>query len=180
MSTLQEKYTKTVKEALKEKLGVKNPMAVPHVSKIVVNTGIRGAVLDKKNVQSAVEMLTQITGQKPKITKARQSIASFKLRQGDKIGAVVTLRGKRMYDFLGKLISIVMPRIRDFHGVSKQKFDGHGNYTLGFSEQTVFPEIDPGKVDRTHGLEVCIVTTAKNNEEGIALLEALGFPFQKG
>lgn len=176
---LQERYKTEIQKELQKKLGKKNPIAVPALSKIVVNMGVKGAVLDKKNMQAAVSVLTQITGQKPKITKAKQAIAAFKLRQGDEIGAMVTLRGKRMYDFFEKLIAIVLPRIRDFHGVSKTAFDGRGNYTLGFVEQIVFPEIDPGKVDKLFGLEVVIVTTAKNNEDAVALFESLGVPFVK-
>lgn len=176
---LQERYKTEIQKELQKKLGKKNPIAVPALSKIVVNMGVKGAVLDKKNMQTAVPILTQITGQKPKITKAKQAIAAFKLRQGDEIGAMVTLRGKRMYDFFEKLVAIVLPRIRDFHGVSKTAFDGRGNYTIGFAEQIVFPEIDPGKVDKLFGLEVVIVTTARNNEDALALFESLGVPFVK-
>lgn len=176
---LQEQFTKETQKQLQQKLGKKNPIAVPALSKIVVNMGVHGALADKKNMQNALAILNQITGQKPKVAKAKKAIASFKLRQGDQIGAVVTLRGKRMYDFFEKLVTIVFPRIRDFRGVSKKAFDGRGNYTLGFSEHIVFPEIDPGKVDKIYGLEVVIVTTATNNEEAMALFEALGVPFEK-
>lgn len=179
MSSLQKRYQSDIQKPLQEKLAMTNAMAVPKLAKIVVNIGVKDAISDKKNMERAIITLTQITGQKPKVAKAKKSIATFKLREGDAIGAVVTLRGKRMYDFLEKLISIVLPRVRDFHGVSKKQFDGLGNYTLGFSEHTVFPEIDIGKVDKIIGLEATIVTTAKNNEEGIALLEALGMPFKK-
>lgn len=179
MSNLQKRYQSDIQARLQAKLAIKNTMAVPKLAKIVVNIGVKDAISDKKNMERAIIALTQITGQKPKVAKAKKSIATFKLREGDAIGAVVTLRGKRMYDFFEKLISIVLPRVRDFHGVSKKQFDGLGNYTLGFSEHTVFPEIDIGKVDKIIGLEATIVTTAKNNEEGIALLEALGMPFQK-
>jgi large subunit ribosomal protein L5 len=180
MSSLQQKYTTEVVDILKKQLDVKNPMAIPGITKIVINLGVKNAVMDKKNIESAKVALTQISGQKPKVTKAKKSIASFKLREGDEIGLMVTLRGKRMYGFLEKLISVVLPRLRDFRGVSRTSFDGRGNYALGFSEHTVFPEIDPGKVDKIHGLEVIIVTSAKNNKEGFALLEALGMPFIKG
>lgn len=179
MSNLQKRYQSDIQARLQAKLAIKNTMAVPKLAKIVVNIGVKDAISDKKNMERAIIALTQITGQKPKVAKAKKSIATFKLREGDAIGAVVTLRGKRMYDFFEKLISIVLPRVRDFHGVSKKQFDGLGNYTLGFSEHTVFPEIDIGKVDKIIGLEATIVTTAKNNEEGIALLEALGMPFAK-
>lgn len=176
---LQETYTKELQASLQKKLGKKNPIAVPALTKIVVNMGVRGALQDKKNMQNALAILTQITGQKPKVTKAKQAIASFKLRQGDQIGAVVTLRGRRMYDFFEKLITIVFPRIRDFRGIKKTAFDGRGNYTLGFTEHIVFPEIDPGKVDKIYSLEVCIVTSAKSDEEALALFEVLGVPFEK-
>lgn len=180
MMNLQERFRAEIQKQLQKKLEKKNPIAVPVISKIVVNMGVKGALADKKNMAHALAILTQITSQKPRVTKAKKAIASFKLRQGDAIGAVVTLRGRRMYDFFEKLITIVFPRIRDFRGVSKHAFDGRGNYTLGFSEHIVFPEIDPGKVDSIFGLEVCIVTTAKNDAEGAALFEALGVPFEKG
>lgn len=176
---MKQKYSEEMIQKLKEKLGIKNPMQIPFLSKIVVNIGVKDAVSDKKNVERAVGALTQITGQKPKITTARMSIATFKLREGDAIGVMVTMRGKRMHDFFDKLVSVVLPRLRDFHGVKRNSFDGRGNYTLGFSEFSVFPEIDPGKVEKVQGLEICIVTSARNNEEGLALLEILGMPFQK-
>lgn len=164
---------------LKEKLGIKNSYAIPRLSKIVVNMGVKDALSDKKNIEKAAAILAKISGQKPKITKAKKAISTFKLREGDEIGLVVTLRGKRMYDFYEKLANIVLPRLRDFRGVPRTSFDGHGNYTLGFAESTVFPEIDPATVDRAQGLEIVIVTTAKNNEKGFALLETLGMPFEK-
>lgn len=179
MMNLQERFRAEIQKQLQKKLEKKNPIAVPVIAKIVVNMGVKGALADKKNMTNALAILTQITSQKPRVAKAKKAIASFKLRQGDAIGAVVTLRGKRMYDFFEKLITIVFPRIRDFRGVSKHAFDGRGNYTLGFPEHIVFPEIDPGKVDTIFGLEVCIVTTAKNDAEGVALFEALGVPFEK-
>lgn len=156
-----------------------NPNSLPKLTKIVVNMGVKDAVSDKKNLEIASSILGQITGQKPKVVKAKKSIAAFKLREGEKIALMATLRGKRMYDFFNKLTSIVLPRLRDFRGVGKESFDGHGNYTLGFSEHTVFPEIDPGKVEKVQGLEVCIVTTAKDNEQGFNLLKSLGMPFRK-
>lgn len=166
-------------EEVQKELGLKNPMAVPALSRIVVNMGVKDALVDKKNIEKATAILGQITGQKPKVTAAKKAISSFKLRQGDKIGVMVTLRSKKMYDFFSKLVAIVLPRFRDFHGVKKESFDGHGNYTLGLVESTVFPEIDPGKVDRIQGLEISIVTTAKNDKEGYGLLKALGMPFSK-
>lgn len=172
-------HKKEIEKKVREKLGIKNPMATPRLSKITVNMGVKNAVADKKNVEEAAEILGQITGQKVKITKAKKSIASFKLREGEPIGVMATLRGERMYDFFQKLVAIVLPRLRDFRGVSGRSFDGRGNYTLGLSEYTVFPEIDPGKVNKVQGLEVCVITTAKNNEEGMALLTILGMPFEK-
>jgi large subunit ribosomal protein L5 len=173
---------KEVVDALQKKLNIKNPMALPKILKIVVNMGVKNALEDKKNLQNAADMLGKITGQKARVAKAKKSISTFKLREGDPIGLVVTLRGKRMYDFLNKIINIVLPRLRDFHGVKKTSFDGYGNYTLGFAESAVFPEIDAGRIDLAllrQGMEVTIVTTAKNNEEGVALLEVLGMPFEK-
>lgn len=166
-------------EELRKNLNIKNPMATPKISKIVVNMGVKDAVADKKNLGLASGVLSQITGQKPKVVKAKKSIATFKLRKGEEIAVMVTLRGKRMYDFFDKVVSIVLPRLRDFHGVRYDSFDGKGNYTLGFTEYTVFPEIDSGKVEKVQGFEVCIVTTAKNDKEGIALLTAYGMPFIK-
>lgn len=179
MNNLQQKLKSEVLTKLQRDLEIKNPMAVPKLIKIVVNIGVKEAISDKKNLQQIALVLAQITGQKPKVCKAKKSIATFKLREGDEIGLMTTLRGKRMYDFFEKLVSIVLPRMRDFHGVSRNHFDKHGNYTLGFSEYTVFPEIDPGKVDKIQGIETTIVTTAKDDKEGFALLEALGMPFAK-
>lgn len=179
MTVLQNKYNKEIVEQLKKDLGIKNPMAVPHLSKIVVNIGVKNAVADKKNMEVAGQVLAQITGQKPKIAAAKKSISSFKLRQGDKIGVTVTLRGNRMYEFYQKLVSIVLPRLKDFRGVKSTSFDSMGNYTLGLSEYTVFPEVDPGKVERVMGMEITIVTTSKNKEQSFALLKALGMPFAK-
>ena len=180
MSNLENTFKKEIAKKLQTDLGIKNPMSVPKLLKIVLNMGVKDALADKKNMEKAGEILAQIAGQKPKVMKAKKSISTFKLREGDQIGLVVTLRGQRMYDFYEKLVSIVFPRLRDFHGVKRESFDGRGNYTLGFAESTVFPEIDPGKVDKIQGLEITIVTTAKSNKEGLALLEALGMPFKKG
>ncbi len=179
MNQLQEKFNKEIAKKLQEELGIKNFHAVPKLLKIVINMGVKDALTDKKNIEKESEVLAQITGQKPKVMKSKKSISSFKLREGDQIALMVTLRGKRMYDFYQKLTTIVFPRFRDFHGVKKESFDGHGNYTLGFAESTVFPEIDPSKIDRIQGLEVSIVTTAGNNENGFKLLKALGMPFKK-
>ena len=176
---LRDKYQKEIIKVLMEKLGTKNPMAVPKLSKIVLNMGVKDVLADKKNLERESVTLAQIAGQKARIIKSKKSIATFKLREGDEIALMATLRGKRMYDFFEKLVAIVLPRIRDFHGVRRESFDGKGNYSLGFSESTVFPEIDPAKIDKIQGLEISIVTTAKNNEEGTALLEALGMPFKK-
>lgn len=170
---------KQLKEQLQKDLGIKNPMAVPGLSKIVVNIGVKDSLSDKKNVEKAAGILGQITGQKPKVTAAKKSIATFKLREGDKIGVMVTLRGKRMYNFYKKLVTVVLPRLRDFRGVKSTSFDGKGNYTLGLTEYTVFPEIDPGKIDKVQGLEISIVTTAQDNKGGLELLRAMGMPFVK-
>jgi len=179
LNSLQEKFNTEIAKQLQEMLGVKNTNAVPALSKIVVNMGVKDALADKKNIETAMETMAQIVGQKPKVMAAKKSIAAFKLREGDKVGLMVTLRGKRMYDFYQKLVTIIFPRFRDFHGVKKESFDGHGNYTLGFAESTVFPEIDASKVDKIQGLEISIVTTAKTNEQGFELLKALGMPFVK-
>lgn len=179
MNDLQTKFKKEIAQVLQKELGLKNIMAVPGLSKIVVNMGVKDAIADKKNLEKAAVIMAQVTGQKPKWAQARKSISSFKLREGDKIGLVVTLRGRKMYDFFERLISIVLPRFRDFHGVKKTSFDGKGNYTLGFTESTVFPEIDPGKIDKIQGFEVTIVTTANDDKSGFTLLKALGMPFQK-
>lgn len=179
MNTLQEKYKKETAQKLQQDLGIKNIHAVPSLTKIVVNMGVRDAVADKKNMEKGAEIISQITGQKPKVMKAKKSISSFKLREGEEIALMVTLRGKRMYDFYQKLTTIVFPRLRDFHGVKKGSFDGKGNYTLGFSESTIFPEIDASKIDKIQGLEISIVTTAKNDEQGYQLLKVLGMPFKK-
>ncbi len=182
MADLRKRFKEKIISELQNKLSIKNKAGVPALSKIVVNVGIKNAPGDKKSLEAALDTLAQITGQKPKVTAARKSIASFKLRQGDKIGVMITLRNKRMYDFFEKLVDIVLPRLRDFHGVRRESFDGRGNYTLGFNEYSIFPEIDLGRMDQAlarQGLEITIATTAKNDEEGFALLSALGMPFRK-
>jgi len=179
MSDLQKTYNETIIGKLQKELGIENPMAVPKLVKVVANIGVKDAVSDKKNMERMSVALSQITGQKPKITRAKKAIATFKLRQGDAIGLVVTMRDKRMYDFFERVVSIVLPRIRDFRGVKRTSFDGHGNYTLGLHEYSVFPEIDPASVERLQGMEIIFTTTAKDDKEGIALLEALGMPFKK-
>lgn len=179
MSILQTKFIIEIAPSMQKELQLKNAMAVPRLKKIVVSMGVKDAVSEQKHIEKASGVLTQITGQKPRVTKAKKSIAAFKLREGQPIGLVVTLRGKRMYDFFEKLTVVVLPRLRDFHGMSKTYLDGHGNYSFGFSEFTVFPEIDPGNVDRVQGLEITIVTNAKDDVKGERLLSALGMPFKK-
>lgn len=164
---------------LEKRLKVTNPMAVPKLQKIVINTSSREFLADKKNIERYADDLMTITGQKPKVVKAKVSVATFKLREGDEIGLVVTLRGDRMYDFFEKLVKIVLPRVKDFSGVKRDSFDGHGNMSIGFAEQTVFPEIDPGRVDRLRSLQMVLVTTANTDEEGMALFEEMGMPFKK-
>ncbi|HRL50811.1 MULTISPECIES: 50S ribosomal protein L5 [Lactobacillales] len=179
MNRLKEKYNKEVVPALIEKFEYKSVMQAPKVEKIVVNMGVGEAVSNAKALDKAVEELQIITGQKPLITKAKKSIAGFRLREGMPIGAKVTLRGERMYEFLDKLVTVSLPRVRDFHGVSKKAFDGRGNYTLGVKEQLIFPEVDYDLVDKVRGLDIVIVTTANTDEESRELLTQLGMPFQK-
>jgi large subunit ribosomal protein L5 len=178
MARLKEKYNKEIAPAIAKEFGIANPMATPKITKIVVNMGVGEAIANAKILDVAVEELKAITGQKPVVTKAKKSIASFKLREGMSIGAMVTLRGDRMYEFLDRLISVAIPRIRDFRGVSPKAFDGRGNYTLGIREQLIFPEIDFNKVDKTRGMNISIITTAKNDEQSRALLKAFGMPFR--
>lgn len=178
MARLYEMYQQEIVPRLMEQFKYKNIMQVPRVEKIIVNIGLGEAVQNPKALDGAVNDLTAITGQKPIITKARKSIAGFKLREGMSIGCKVTLRGERMYEFLDKLINLDLPRVRDFRGVSPQAFDGRGNYSLGIKEQTIFPEIDYDKIDKVRGLEVVIVTTAKTDEEARALLKNMGMPFR--
>ncbi len=179
MSRLQEYYKTTVQPKLAADLGLKNPMQIPKITKITVNMGVGEAVADRKIVDAAAADLAKITGQKPVITKAKKAIASFKLREGLPIGAKVTLRGPRMYEFLDRLVSIALPRVRDFRGVSPRAFDGRGNYTLGVKEQIIFPEIQYDQIDQLRGMDITITTTATTNEQGRALLEAFNFPFRK-
>ncbi|WP_200893832.1 50S ribosomal protein L5 [Sneathia vaginalis] len=179
MPRLQKKYNEEIVDTLVKELEIKNMMQVPKLEKIVVNMGIGEAVNNSKLIDSALKELAQITGQQPLPRAARKSEAGFKLRQGQKIGVSVTLRKEKMYEFLDRLISIALPRVRDFEGVSSKAFDGRGNYTLGIKEQIVFPEIEIDKVDKVLGLGITIVTSAKNDEEGRALLRAFGMPFVK-
>ncbi len=177
MSRLREKYKQEVVPALVKEFAYANPMEVPALHKVVINMGVGEATQNAKALDAAVKDLTAIAGQKPVVTKAKKSIAQFKLRTGMSIGCSVTLRGERMYEFLDKLINLALPRLRDFRGVSSTSFDGRGNYTLGLREQLLFPEIEYDKVDKVRGLEVCIVTTARTDEEGRKLLQLLGMPF---
>ncbi|MBK9090414.1 MAG: 50S ribosomal protein L5 [Holophagales bacterium] len=177
MSRLNEKYRKDVVPVLKKEFGIDNLMAVPKIEKVVLNMGVGEAITNVKIVEAAAEELTKIAGQRAVITKARKSIATFKLRAGMPIGCRVTLRGERMYDFLDRLLNIALPRVRDFRGVPTRAFDGRGNYTLGIKDHLVFPEIDPGKVDKSKGLNVTIVTTAGSDDRARVLLRELGMPF---
>jgi large subunit ribosomal protein L5 len=179
MPRLKARYREEIVPALQEEFKFKNIMQVPGLTKIVVNMGVGEAARDSKLIEGAIRDLTDITGQKPQVTKARQSIAQFKLREGQPIGAHVTMRGDRMWEFLDRLLSVSLPRIRDFRGLSPKQFDGRGNYTFGLTEQSVFHEIDQDKIDRTRGMDITVVTTATNNEEGRALLRLLGFPFKE-
>ncbi|ROQ37413.1 large subunit ribosomal protein L5 [Frondihabitans sp. PhB188] len=175
---LKAKYQAEILPALKNDFGFSNVHQVPGLVKIVVNTGVGEAARDSKVMDGAVKDLTAITGQKPQVTKARKSIAQFKLREGQPIGAHVTLRGDRAWEFLDRLLSLALPRIRDFRGLSDRQFDGNGNYTFGLNEQSMFHEIDQDRIDRVRGFDITVVTTAKNDDEGRALLKALGFPFR--
>jgi len=179
MNILKERYQKEISPALMKSLGLKNVMEIPRVKKVVVNIGLGEALDNPKALDAAVIDLTAITGQKPVITKARKSIANFKLREGRAIGTAVTLRGDRMWAFLDRLMNIVLPRVRDFRGVSAESFDGRGNYTLGLREQIIFPEIEYDKVDKVRGLEITIVTSAQTDDQAAALLQMLGMPFRK-
>ncbi len=176
---LKERYQRDIAPALAKEFDIKNPMAVPKLEKIVINMGLGEAIANAKIVDTAAAELTAIAGQKPVTTKAKKSIASFKLRAGMPIGSMVTLRGDRMYEFLDRLVSVALPRVRDFRGVSPKSFDGRGNYTLGIREQLIFPEIDFNKVEKTRGMNISIVTTARNDEQARALLRSLGMPFRQ-
>ena len=178
-SRLKEKYQQEVVPALQKEFNYRNPMQVPGVHKVVVNIGMGEVIQNAKAMDAAVADLAAITGQRPVITRAKRSVAAFKLREGMQIGCMVTLRGERMYQFLDKLMNVALPRLRDFQGVSPEAFDGRGNYTLGLREQLVFPEIDYDKVDKVRGMEVSIVTTARTDEEGRRLLKLMGMPFKK-
>ena len=177
---LQEKYLTEIVPVLKERLGYNNPMRLPRLDKIVISIGLGEAISNPKVLESAERDLASISGQHPVITRAKKSIAAFKLREGMPIGLMVTIRGKRMYKFFSKLVDVVLPRFRDFRGVSTDSFDSQGNYSLGLKEQLVFPEIDYDKVDKVRGLQITIVTTAPNNEEARCLLELMGMPFRRG
>ena len=179
MARLQTYYREKVVPELMTSLGLTNPMRVPKITRITVNMGVGEAVADKKAMDSAVGDLTALTGQKPLVTKSRKAIASFKLRAGIPVGAKVTLRGERMYEFLDRLINVAMPRIRDFRGVSARSFDGRGNYSFGVKEQIIFPEIAYDKIDAIRGMDITITTTARDDREGRALLESFSFPFRK-
>jgi large subunit ribosomal protein L5 len=176
---LKEHYSKEVRKKLQDEFKIKSPMAVPKIEKVVLNMGMGEAIQNAKILDTAVEELSTITGQKPVVTKAKKSIASFKLREGQSIGAMVTLRGEKMYEFLDRLINIALPRVRDFRGVPTKSFDGRGNYTLGIRDHLIFPEIDAGKVDKSKGMNITIVTSAKNDEQARFLLRELGMPFGK-
>src|SRR5487761_455556 len=175
---LLERYEKQVLPSLKERLGRENLLSLPRLEKIVINMGVRSAISEKKHMDEAVSAMTQISGQKPAITRSRKSVANFKLREGMEIGVKVTLRGTRMYEFLDRLISIALPRVRDFRGLSPTAFDGHGNYSLGLSEQLVFPELNPDKYSRVQGMNITFVTSTNNNDESRELLRGLGLPFK--
>ncbi len=176
---LKRRYREEISPALMQEFGFGNVMQIPGLTKVIVNMGVGEAARDSKLIEGAIRDLTEITGQKPQVTKARKSIAQFKLREGQPIGAHVTLRGDRMWEFLDRLLSIALPRIRDFRGLSPKQFDGRGNYTFGLTEQSMFHEIDQDKIDRVRGMDITIVTTASNDAEGRALLRLLGFPFKE-
>ena len=176
---LRERYAKTVVESLKKDFGYSNPMAVPKIEKVSINIGLGEATGNSKLMDGAVNELSSISGQKPVVTKAKKSIAAFKLREGMAIGCMVTLRGDRMYEFLDRLMNVALPRVRDFRGVSAKSFDGRGNYTLGLKDQLIFPEIDYNKVEKTKGMNISITTTAKTDAEGLALLRYMGMPFRQ-
>ncbi|AFR09025.1 50S ribosomal protein L5 [Nocardiopsis alba ATCC BAA-2165] len=179
MPRLKEKYRNEIAAGLKDEFGIGNVMQIPGLTKIVVNMGVGEAARDAKLIQGAIADLSAITGQKPKINRAKNSIAQFKLREGQPIGASVTLRGDRMWEFLDRLLSLALPRIRDFRGLSPKQFDGNGNYTFGLTEQVMFHEVDPDKVDRQRGMDITVVTTATTDDQGRSLLKRLGFPFKE-
>jgi large subunit ribosomal protein L5 len=176
---LKTRFKKEIAPKLQKDLGVKNMLAVPKLSKVTINVGTGSILQGSKDSSAIVENIARITGQAPVVTKARQAISNFKIREDQPIGVAVTLRGARMYDFVNKLVNVVFPRVRDFRGISPKSFDGQGNYTVGLKEHVVFPEIDSDDIEKIHGLQITVATTAKNNEEGKALLTAIGFPFKK-
>ena len=178
MTRLLEQYRAKVVPSLQEKLGQKNAHAVPRMVKIIISMGVGSAIQDRKILDELIGHMTQLSGQKPQITRARKSVAAFKLREGMEIGCRVTLRGRRMYEFLDRLIALVLPRVRDFRGLNPDAFDGHGNYSLGLKEQMVFPEVNPDSVKTTHGMNITLVTTANTNDEGRLLLKELGMPLR--
>lgn len=178
MARLKDKYKNEIAGSLAKEFEIKNPMAIPRIEKVVINMGLGEASSNAKILDVAVEELKAITGQKPVVTKAKKSIAAFKLREGMSIGTMVTLRGDRMYEFLDRLISVALPRVRDFRGISGKAFDGRGNYTLGIREQLIFPEIDFNKVDKTRGMNISIITTAKTDDQARSLLKSMGMPFR--
>ena len=180
MSRLEEKYRDEVTPTLRKQFGYSTPMAVPKVSKVVINMGVGEAIADAKLLDQAVDELATICGQRPAVTRAKKSISNFKLREGMSIGCRVTLRGRRMYEFLDRLMNLALPRVRDFRGVSTKAFDGRGNYTLGIRDQLIFPEINYNKVQKVKGMNVSIVTTAKTDQEALVLLDGLGMPFRRG
>ena len=176
---LKEHYTKNLVPKLKEELKIKNLWAVPRLEKVKINVGLGPFIAAKKDYSEVIDNIAAICGQRPIVNKAKKAISNFKIRKGLPVGISVTLRGEKMYDFVSKLVNVTLPRIRDFRGISLKAFDGHGNYSMGITENTVFPEINPDNIDKIYGLEITICTTAKNNEVGTILLKALGFPFQK-
>jgi large subunit ribosomal protein L5 len=179
MARLLDQYNTTVAQSLATKFNLTNKMAIPKLDKIVINMGVGRATQDKALLDSAVDSLSKISGQKPQVTKATVSVSGFRLREGNEIGCKVTLRGRRMYEFLDRLISVTLPRIRDFRGVNPNSFDGHGNFSLGLAEQVVFPEIDPDKMQHTHGMDITIVTSAKNDDQARELLRHFGLPYRQ-
>jgi len=179
MSRLKERYTNEIVPALMKQFGYKNPFEVPKLVKVTINVGLGEATQNPKLVDASVAEVAAITGQKPVVTRARKSIAAFKVRKGNPIGVFVTLRGERMYEFMDRMMSVALPRVRDFRGVSPKAFDGHGSYTLGLKEQILFPEVDYDKVEKFKGMNVTVVTTARTDEEAFALLSAMGMPFRK-
>lgn len=179
MARLQDKYRDETVPALQQELGLKNPMQVPRIERVVVSMGVNNAHLDRKKLEEAFGHLQTITGQKPKITRAKRSVAAFRLREGSEIGCCVTLRRARMYEFIDRLVSIALPRVRDFRGLNPKAFDGHGNFSMGLTEQLVFPEINADKAHNVQGMNIAVVTSAVSDADGVALLKAVGFPFQK-